>query len=150
MDSADPGKPPDCTDEQCDSKSTLPKCKEFEEYIVCMQKHRDYQERVRSWAVVILTVASLGACVFFYLTCKECLVGVLLGWLVALGFAIGAILSGVAGYIGMNVSVRANVRTAQAAMQSLAGGLSMAFKAGAITGLLVAGLALLEIGRAHV
>ena len=65
--------------------------------------------------------------------------------LVGLGYLIGATLSGIAGYVGMLVSVQANVRTAEASRKGLASGLSVAFKSGAVTGMLVAGLALLSI-----
>ena len=84
------------------------------------------------------TIAIVGAII-------AVLVGWLLGIKVAIGFLVGATLSGVAGYIGMLVSVRANVRTTQAASESLGAGLSIAFRTGAVKGMLVAGLALLSV-----
>lgn len=90
-----------------------------------------------------ITIFFVGAIVF-------ALTWFLLSVQAAIGFLIGAVLSGLTGFIGMHVSVRANVRTAQAASNSLAAGLEIAFRAGAVTGLLVAGLALLGVSGYYI
>jgi K(+)-stimulated pyrophosphate-energized sodium pump len=89
------------------------------------------------------TIAIVGAAIFVILFLA-------LGWHSAVGFAVGSVLSGSAGYIGMNISVRSNLRTAQAARKGLAAGLHLAFRAGAVTGMLVVGLGQLAVALYYV
>ena len=88
-------------------------------------------------------IALVGLVLFLLLSWK-------LGFLVGIGFAIGSFLSGTAGYIGMHIAVRGNIRTAEAAKKGLQQGLSIAFKSGAITGMLVVGLALLGLSSYYI